>query len=95
MSEMDRTVELARIFKALSVEARIKIVELLKERALCVGALAARLEISQSAVSQHLRILRDAGLVLADKRGYWVHYRLNEDTLARWKELTATLLSPE
>ncbi len=84
---------LARIFKALSSDARIRIVLLLKERALCVNALAARVEISPSAVSQHLRILRDADLVIPDKQGYYVHYELNRETLSQWRELVDDLLS--
>jgi len=83
---------LVRIFKALSAEARVRIVQLLKDRALCVGALASRLDVSQAAVSQHLRVLRDAGLVVAEKRGYYVHYRLNEKTLKTWKEAVGGLL---
>jgi len=43
-----------------------------------VNALAARLGVTQGAVSQHLRIMRDAGLVIDQKRGYFVHYELNE-----------------
>jgi DNA-binding transcriptional ArsR family regulator len=78
--------KLAFIFKILSVDSRIRIIQLLKDRALCVGALCARLQITQGAVSQHLRILRQAGLVVAEKRGYYVHYRLNEKTLAEWKD---------
>jgi len=74
------------MFKALSVEARVRIVQLLKGRALCVGALSARLGITQGAVSQHLRVLRDAELVLDDKRGCFVHYSLNDATLALWKD---------
>lgn len=85
--------QLARIFKALSVDTRVRIVLLLKERALCVNALAARLEVSPSAVSQHLRILRDADLVIPDKRGYYVHYELNSETLSRWRELVDDLLT--
>ena len=85
--------QLARIFKALSVDTRVRIVLLLKERALCVNALAARLNVSPSAVSQHLRILRDADLVTPDKRGYYVHYELNSETLSRWRELVDDLLS--
>ena len=84
---------LARIFKALSVETRVRIVQLLKDRPLCVGALAARLNVSSGAVSQHLRILRDADLVVPDKQGYFVHYRINKDTLAKWKEMSNDLLS--
>lgn len=82
---MDNPRELARILKVLSVEARVRIVQFLKGRALCVNALAARLKVTQGAVSQHLRVMRDAGLVIDEKRGYYVHYRLNENTLAAWR----------
>jgi ArsR family transcriptional regulator len=67
------------LFKALASENRIRIVRALRERALCVGALAARLEMTESAISQHLQVLRRAGLVEADKRGNFVHYSLAED----------------
>lgn len=87
--------ELARLLKVLSVETRVQIVQLLKGRALCVNALAARLNVTQGAVSQHLRIMRDAGLVIDEKRGYFVHYRLNEETLASWREQTDKLLDPK
>ena len=85
----------ARIFRVLSVETRVRIVQLLKKRALCVNALAARLKVTPPAVSQHLRILRDADLVIAEKRGYYVHYRVNEKTLAAWRELAGGLLDTE
>ena len=87
--------KLTRIFKALSCDARVRIVLLLKDSALCVKALAARLGISAAAVSQHLRVLRDADLVVADKRGYYVHYRINRKTLRRWKELADGLLGAD
>jgi len=70
MAEADKA---ARIFKVLSVDTRVRIIELLKERSLCVNALAKTLDISPAAVSQHLRVLRDADAVVADKRGYFVH----------------------
>ncbi len=76
----------ARIFKVLSVDTRVQMVELLKERSLCVNALARRLGITASAVSQHLRVLRDADLVVADKQGYYVHYSINPATLAEWSK---------
>ncbi len=79
----------ARIFRTLSVEARVRLLALVKNRPLCVGALAVRLGITPGAVSQHLRVLRDVGLVTAERRGYFVHYRLNEQTLARWQEVLA------
>jgi len=84
--------KLARVFKALSVDTRVRIVQLLKGRNLCVNALASRLGVSAAAVSQHLRAMRDLDLVEADKEGYFVHYSLNPKTLAKWKELAAALL---
>ena len=82
----------ARIFKVLSVETRVRLIELLKSRSLCVNALAKALSISPAAVSQHLRILRDADVVIAEKRGYFVHYRVNEKTLAEWHQTANEVL---
>lgn len=69
--------QIADICKILSVEARVKILQVLKGRSLCVNAITQRMNISQSAISQHLRILKSAGFVKAEKRGYWIHYSLN------------------
>lgn len=91
---MDDPKELARILKVLSVDTRVRIVCLLRGRALCVNAMAARLGVTQGAVSQHLRVMRDASLVIDEKRGFYVHYRLNEKTLAAWREAIGGLLDP-
>ena len=87
---------LVKILKALSSEPRLKIFRLLKERALCVNAITAKLDMTQSAVSQHLRILKEAGLVRAEKRGYWMHYSVNRDALRRYGSSIGRLFeSPE
>lgn len=91
---METARELARIGKALSLDTRVRIVQLLKHRVLCVNALAEQLGITAAAVSQHLRILRAADLVVPEKRGYFVHYCLNEKTLARWRRRMQELLKP-
>ena len=83
---------LARLMKVLSVGTRVRIIQLLKGRTLCVGALAAQLDVTQGAVSQHLRILHDAGLVAAEKRGYFVHYRLNGPAVAECRDRLDDLL---
>ena len=75
-------------FKALADENRLRIIKILAKSDLCVGALAGRLGISKPAVSQHLKILRQAGLVRGEKRGYWTHYCVKTDTL---NEIAATL----
>jgi DNA-binding transcriptional ArsR family regulator len=84
---MDEIEELAEIFKALSDPTRLRLVKLLGEHkgALCVNALARVLGVTQSAVSQHLRILRQVGLVNGQRRGYFVHYSLDRDRLEQYK----------
>ena len=84
--------KIARVFKVLSVETRVRMIELLKHRSLCVNALACNLGITPAAVSQHLRVLRDAEMVIAEKQGYFVHYRVNEKTLAEWNKTASELL---
>lgn len=69
------------IFKALADQTRLRLIDLLLTHDLCVGALAHRLGISKPAVSQHLQILRKAGLVKGEKRGYWTHYSIERGTL--------------
>ena len=89
MNDIERITQVGR---ALSVETRVRILFCLGSGPLCVGALAARLEITQSAVSQHLRILRDAGLVSPARHGYFVHYELNEPALSSFAGLTQRFL---
>jgi DNA-binding transcriptional ArsR family regulator len=88
--------ELALMFKALAAPARITMVRLLRNRRLCVGALARILGLTPGAVSQHLQVLKGAGLVAAEKRGYFMHYGLNDKTFDRWKKALEELLgAPE
>ena len=84
--------KLARMFKILSVNTRIRIIHLLKDRPLCVNAMAHALQITPAAVSQHLRIMRDAEIVIGEKRGYFMHYRVNEARLAEWNEAAREFL---
>ncbi len=92
LAQETSTEELARLFKVLSVETRLRMMRLLMGRSMCVGALARALGITDAAVSQHLRVLRDAQLVHARKSGYFVHYSLNTDTLDQWREAIDALL---
>lgn len=69
--------------KALGDETRFRIIHLLLSHDLCVGALADHLSLSKAAVSQHLQILRKAGLVKGEKRGYWTHYGVDKDVIRR------------
>src|SRR4030065_1038152 len=78
--------ESAELFKLLSVDKRIEIIELLKKKPMSVNVLAKALGITQSAVSQHLRVLKAAGLVKDERQGYWIYYSLNRDTLEKCRE---------
>ena len=80
-----------RIFRALSVEKRVEIVQLLAKRTLCVGALSNLLDISPGAVSQHLRILKDAGLVESDRRGYFIHYSISPEAAEQCRAVIESL----
>jgi DNA-binding transcriptional ArsR family regulator len=73
--------ESAELFKLLSVDKRIEIIEQLKKGAMSVNAMADALKITQSAVSQHLRVLKAAGLVRDERKGYWVYYSLDREAL--------------
>ena len=73
----DEAAELARVFKALADPTRVAIVNRLAAAPeVCVCDLTAAFELSQPTVSHHLRLLREAGLVEAERRGTWSYYRL-------------------
>ena len=91
--------ETVRILRVLADPTRLRLIHLLSEqrpgRAFCVGALATRLGISQPAVSQHLRILRDVGLIRGERRGYRVHYFLDGERLRECKRILDSMLEWE
>ena len=78
----------AMMFKALADENRLLLLRLLLRRNCCVRALARQLDISEAAVSQHLKVLREAGLIFGEKCGYFMHYTVNRAVL---KELSSQL----
>ena len=74
--------EPSEMFKVLSVETRVKIIDLLKSNG-PMGAkkIAELLAITPAAVSQHLKILKQAGLVRNERKGYWIPYSIDEAAL--------------
>jgi len=71
--------ELVNIFKALSDSNRLRILKMLENRPLCVCEITAVLKLAPSTISKHLSILRQANLILDEKDGKWVNYRINKD----------------
>jgi ArsR family transcriptional regulator len=75
--------DLAQRFKALADPTRIAIVNRLAGAGeVCVCELVAEFELSQPTISHHLRVLRNAGLVDASRRGTWAYYRIVPEAVA-------------
>ena len=76
----DEAAEYASWFRALADPTRIQIVSLLARRGspMTVGAIVAEVEVGQSTVSAHLKVLAEVGFVLAERRGTAAFYRINE-----------------
>ena len=70
------------VFQALADENRLRIIDVLKEGERCVCDLQSSVDIGQSLLSHHLRVLREVGLVRSRREGRWVHYTLADDVLA-------------
>ncbi|GAA0740393.1 ArsR/SmtB family transcription factor [Clostridium oceanicum] len=75
MNSMEKEV---KIFKALAHPIRLKIIKKLQDEEKCVCELNKDVEFSQSNLSQHLKILKDANILNSSKKGMWVHYSIND-----------------
>ena len=74
---MDKTL----VLKAVADETRMNILTLLLGHNYCVRALARNLKLSEATISQHLKVLREAGLLVGEKRGYFMHYEVERAVL--------------
>ena len=88
--------EQAALFSVLGDQTRLKLLRLLSQQkepdALCVNALAFHLGVTQPAVSQHLKLLKNAGLVQGEKRGYRVHYFVKREAIDKAKKVISQTL---
>ena len=75
--DLDRA---ANVLKLLGDKTRLSIVAILKQRECCVCEFLEVFEMSQPSISQHLRKLKDAGMVKEERRGQWIYYSLNQQT---------------
>ena len=79
--------DIVYVLKALSDEKRLEIIRLLSTKKYCVRALSRQLKISESAVSQHIQVLKKANLLkIGDKNGYNIHYAVNGEVLIQISE---------
>jgi len=80
--------EISEMFKVLAVETRVRILELLKTQGPLGAKEIARLTgITPAAASQHLKILKQAGLVRSERKGYWIPYAVNLEVLEQYRRL--------
>jgi len=79
---------LAAIAKALGDPIRVQLVDVLRKHAgeVCVCELVPLFDLSQPTVSHHLKVLRDAGIVAAERRGLWAFYYVNDEALEEVSE---------
>ena len=85
----------ARIFKAIGDENRLHILSLLRNGERCACKLLEDLDISQSTLSHHKKLLCDAGLVVGRKEGKWVHYSIETHAAVELQKLLCKILTPE
>ncbi len=76
----------ARIFKAMSDENRLKILDLLKEKPYNASELLEEMDFGQSTLSHHMKILLNAEVVQARKSGKWIIYSLQKDAFEQMIE---------
>ncbi len=81
----------ARVFKAFCDENRLQILEMLRNGEKCACVLLENLQISQSTLSHHMKILCDSGIVASRKDGKWTHYSISEAGSRKAAELLRIL----
>ncbi len=84
----------ARVFKALCDPKRLAILQQLRGGEKCACVLLEKLDIGQSGLSYHMRILCDSGIVVSRQEGKWTHYRLSEEGRESAVELLRALTTP-
>jgi DNA-binding transcriptional ArsR family regulator len=89
---MTKAQALAQVFKLLSDDTRVRILQILKKRPLCVTELTSQLGITCSATSQHLRLLRQAGLLTTVKQGPYVYNLPDKKRMSLLKKAADELL---
>ncbi|MEG3437725.1 metalloregulator ArsR/SmtB family transcription factor [Pannus brasiliensis CCIBt3594] len=101
VSTPDTSTHLAEGFHALSDPLRLKILDLLRDRELCVCDLRDRLDIAQSKLSFHLKTLKEANLVRSRQEGRWIYYSLNlkqflllEEYLSEFRRFASLVPAP-
>lgn len=85
----------AKVFKALCDPKRLAILEQLRSGEKCACVLREPMDLTQSGLSYHMKILCDSGIVTSRQEGKWTHYRLSPDGAAWVQERLRAILTPD
>lgn len=86
--------ESAKIIKAVADEKRLRIIDLLKDGEKCACVLLEDLELSQSGLSYHMKILSESGLIGSREEGKWIYYWIDKQGRSRLIDLLKDLTNP-
>lgn len=86
---------LAAKLRIISDPVRVRILRLLSCREMCACDVLAQLEISQSTLSHHMKVLRQAGLIHTRKQGTWMHYTINRAAFENLQDDLTALIQPD
>lgn len=84
--------QIVQILKALGDDNRLKILIMLSRRRICAKGIARHLGISEATVSQHIKVLKEAGIISGEKVGYYVHYDVNNAVLQEVERFIAGIM---
>lgn len=87
--------QIVQIYKALGDETRLKILVILSQRRICAKGIARHLEISEATVSQHIKVLKEAGIIIGEKTGYYVHYTIQKNVFLEINKFLDSLFSDQ
>ena len=90
---MEKYKEAVKVFKAFDDEKRLQILEMIRAGEKCACVILDDMQISQSTLSHHMKILCESGIVRGRKEGKWVHYSIDEEGSQRALKLMASLTS--
>lgn len=85
----------AKVFKALCDPKRLAILEQLRSGEKCACVLQEPMDLTQSGLSYHMKILCDSGIVISRQEGKWTHYRLNPDGAVWVQKRLQAILTPD
>ncbi len=91
---MESCQESAKVFKALCDPKRLAILEQLRSGEKCACVLQEPMNLTQSGLSYHMKILCDSGLVVSRQEGKWTHYRLSEAGRDKAVKLLLSITTP-